>query len=604
MKSLSQLTFLLLLTLSATAQPDRWQQAVSYKMDIDMNVEERQFNGKQTLTYINNSPDTLKKVFYHLYFNAFQPGSMMDVRSRTIPDPDSRVLDRISKLSEEEIGYHKVNSLTQDGKPTKYIVEGTVLEVDLATPILPNSQTTFVMDFTSQVPNQIRRSGYNNKEGIDFSMAQWYPKMAEYDYKGWHAHPYVGREFYAPWGDFEVNISIDKKYIIAATGVLQNPEFIGYGYGEKTEKTKGDKLTWNFKAENVHDFVWAADPDYTHDIVTIDGNGPDIHFFYQSGKKTTDNWKKLQEEIKKAYPFMEKNFGEYPYSTYSVIQGGDGGMEYPMATLITGERGYNSLLGVTLHEMMHTWYQMILASNESYYAWMDEGYTSYTEALTLEYLTGKDEVSSGYKGYFVLAKSGIEEPLSTHSDHFMKNGAYGLGSYSKGAVSLHQLGYIIGDDVMRRGLLSYYDTWKFKHPNLNDFVRVMEKESDLELDWYYEYWINTTHTIDYAISNVSANGQSTSIQLERVGRMPMPLDIVVTYKDGTQDLLYIPLGIMRGEKPNETDLNRTVLSDWPWTHPGYEFDLVKPFNTIKSIEIDPSQRMADIDRSNNTFSNE
>ena len=489
------------------------------------------------------------------------------------------------------------------GKPTKYIVEGTVLEVDLAAPILPNSKTTFVMDFSSQVPNQIRRSGYNNKEGIAFSMAQWYPKMAEYDYKGWHAHPYVGREFYAPWGDFEVNISIDKKYIIAATGVLQNPEFIGYGYGEKTEKTKGDKLTWNFKAENVHDFVWAADPDYTHDIVTIDGNGPDIHFFYQSGKKTTDNWKKLQEEIKKAYPFMEKNFGEYPYSTYSVIQGGDGGMEYPMATLITGERGYNSLLGVTLHEMMHTWYQMILATNESYYAWMDEGYTSYTEALTLEYLTGEDEVSSGYKGYFVLAKSGIEEPLSTHSDHFMKNGAYGLGSYSKGAVSIHQLGYIIGDDVMRRGLLSYYDTWKFKHPNLNDFVRVMEKESGLELDWYYEYWINTTHTIDYAISNVSANGQSTSIQLERVGRMPMPLDIVVTYNDGSQDLLYIPLGIMRGEKPNETDLDRSVLSDWPWTHPGYEFTLEKPLNTIKSIEIDPSQRMADIDRSNNTFSN-
>ncbi len=601
MRIVIQLTFALLVTLPAIAQPDRWQQKVNYQMDITLDVKAHQFTGKQKLTYTNNSPDTLTQVFYHLYFNAFQPGSMMDVRSQNLPDPDRRVRDRISKLGDDEIGYHKISSLLQNGKPTEFVIEGTVLEVKLPEPIPPNSQTVFEMEFNAQVPKQIRRSGYLNSEGIEFSMSQWYPKMAEYDYKGWHAHPYIAREFYAPWGDFEVNITLDKDYIIGATGVLQNPEEIGYGYGEKTVKTKGKTLTWKFKAENVHDFVWAADPDYTHDKITVEG-GPEIHFLYQP--KNSDiiaNWKKLQEEIKKAYPYMEKTFGKYPYEVYSVIQGGDGGMEYPMATLITGERSYESLLGVTLHEMMHTWYQMILATNESYYAWMDEGYTTYAEALTMQYLNGGDEISGLYNAYLRLVQSGNEEPLSTHSDHFDTNRAYSLGSYIKGAVSLHQLGYIIGQDVMMKGLLTYYNTWKFKHPNLNDFVRIMEKESGLELDWYYEYWINTTHTIDYAVSEVKAVDGGTSITLSRVGRMPMPLDIEVTYTDGKKELIYIPLRIMRGEKPNESDLTRTQLPDWPWTHPNYSFKLDKPLKSIQSINIDPSGRMADINRKNNVY---
>jgi len=201
------------------AQTDRWQQRVSYTMEVEMDEKKHQFEGSQKLVYTNNSPDTLNKVFYHLYFNAFQPNSMMDVRSRNLPDPDRRVRDRIFHLKEDEIGYQKVNSLKQDGKSISYDVEGTVLEVTLATPILPNSTVTFDMEFEAQVPKQIRRSGWKNSEGIEYSMAQWYPKLAEYDYKGWHAHPYIAREFYAPWGDFDVKITMDSKYVIAGTGV-------------------------------------------------------------------------------------------------------------------------------------------------------------------------------------------------------------------------------------------------------------------------------------------------------------------------------------------------------------------------------------------------
>src|SRR6056297_2516664 len=178
-----------------------WQQRAEYEMDINVDAENHRFTGSQKLTYQNNSPDTLKRVFYHLYFNAFQPKSMMDVRSRTIQDPDRRVRDRIYQLPEDEIGYHKINSLTQDGKAVEYKVDGTILEVTLNKPILPGKKTVFQMEFNSQVPRQIRRSGWANAEGVEFSMSQWYPKMSEYDDDGWHPNPYIGREFYGVWGD-------------------------------------------------------------------------------------------------------------------------------------------------------------------------------------------------------------------------------------------------------------------------------------------------------------------------------------------------------------------------------------------------------------------
>ena len=210
------------LGLLSHAQDYRWQQHVKYSMEVDLDVNSHQFQGTQKLIYTNNSPDTLNRVFYHLYFNAFQPGSMMDVRSRTISDPDSRVGKRISKLKESEIGYLRVQSLSQDQQPLEYQTEGTILEVELDKPLYPGQSTTFDMSFNGQVPLQIRRSGRDNEEGISYSMSQWYPKLAEYDHMGWHANPYIGREFHGVWGDFELRLKIDKNYVVAATGHLQN----------------------------------------------------------------------------------------------------------------------------------------------------------------------------------------------------------------------------------------------------------------------------------------------------------------------------------------------------------------------------------------------
>ncbi|CAA0231449.1 Peptidase family M1 [Tenacibaculum maritimum] len=574
-----------------------WQQHVDYTMDIDMDVETFRYQGKQTLIYTNNSPDVLKKVYYHLYFNAFQPNSQMDIRSRNIKDPDGRVKDRISKLLPSEIGYIKVKSLKQNGINVRKEVVGTILEVTLNKPIKSGEQATFEMLFEAQVPKQIRRSGRNNSEGVALSMTQWYPKMAEYDFQGWHTPPYLGREFHGVWGNFDVTLHIDKNYVVGGSGYVQNPQEVGHGYENKNEKLRiprGKKLTWKFKAPNVHDFTWAADPEYTHDVFKMN-NGIDLHFLY---KKTLDrsfkeNWKKLQPKTAELINYFSKNIGQYPYKQYSVIQGGDGGMEYAMCTLITGKRKWRSLFGVTAHEIAHTWFQFLLATNESLHPWMDEGFTTYvSNKAENEILRGgaNNPHEGSYRGYHYVVRTGTEEPLSTHADRYDTNRAYGIASYSKGNIFLSQLEYIIGEENVRKTLKKYFDDFAFKHPTPNDIQRTAEKVSGMHLGWYLNEWTQTTHTIDYGIRSVEGN----KIILERIGKMPMPIDVEVVYKDGTKEMFNIPLRMMRGEKPTSA----TILEDWTFAHPTYTFATRK---AVKSVVIDPSQLMADIELNNNTF---
>ena len=210
-------------------------------------------------------------------------------------------------------------------------MEQTILEVILEKVLLPNDSTVIEMNFEAQVPIQIRRSGRNNSEGIDYSMAQWYPKLCAYDANGWHANPYIGREFYGNWGDYNVRIELDANYCVAATGYQLNSDEVNCSL-PTTKSTK----KWHFFAPKVHDFVWATDPDYVHKVYTRT-NGQILNFYYQENEKT-ENWKLLPKIIDTALVFIEKNFGPYPYKSYSFIQGGDGGMEYPMACLLYTSR--------------------------------------------------------------------------------------------------------------------------------------------------------------------------------------------------------------------------------------------------------------------------
>lgn len=622
--------------LPVSGQPGYWQQRADYKMEVKLDVQTNRLTGVQQLEYTNNSPDTLRRVFFHLYWNAFQPGSMMDVRSRelgktvlginqagdSIRDWDSRVRDRIARLKPDEIGYDSVVTLKMNGRPQEMIYHETILEVPLDKPILPKTKVTFDLTFKGQVPLQIRRSGRDNAEGVRYSMSQWYPKISEYDYRGWHPTPYIAREFYGVWGSYEVKITLDKSYVVGGTGYLQNAGQIGYGYekpGARVNRPATPTLTWHFYAPDVHDFMWAADPDYKHiSAVADNAQHTVIHVLYKADPSQEEAWHNVLKAALRVLPFMEKHYGPYPFRQYSFIQGGDGGMEYPMGTLIKGPS-----LGTAFHEWMHSWYQMLLGSNEAMYPWMDEGFATYAEGKVSDYyyhayadsIFGEDEAgkkrmldkldalpageSGAYRGYFSLVESGLAEPMTTHADHYHTNFAYGQNAYSKGAVFVEQLGYIVGNKVLDEILLEYYKEWRFKHPGPNDFIRIAERVSGMKLDWYLEYWIGTVKTIDYSIGAVQEDGETTKIVLRRLGEMPMPVDVMVYYTDRHKEMHYIPLDLMFGQKPAEDPaVPRKVHPAWPWTNPTYTLTLPVKKSAISGIQIDPSRRMADVDTGN------
>jgi hypothetical protein len=626
MKKLSILSIAIFTLVSnLSAQADRWQQHIDYKINAALNVQTNIVKGTENIVYTNNSPDTLRKIYFHMYWNAFQPNSSMDIRSRElgkttftnrrgmqVQDWDARVKDRIQQLKPEEIGYQKVSQISIAGKSQQLIEHETILEVVLTQAILPKSSVSLSLNFEAQVPKQIRRSGRDNAEGVRFSMSQWYPKMVEYDYQGWNTNPYIAREFYGVWGNYDVSLTLDKNYMVAATGVLQNPTVGADASGNKT---------WNFKGSNIHDFVWAADDHFKHLSKEV-RKGLTLHVYYKEKDAQADSaWANVLWAAEKALPYMEKRFGSYPYPQYSFIQGGDGGMEYAMATLLKGPS-----LGTVFHEWMHSWYQHILGTNESLFPWMDEGYTSFGEeaisfwydenhATNSPYLSEKAKAqikaaheiaktqlpyvqAGNYAGYYGLVKSGYEEPMSTHSDHYNTNMAYSSAAYSKGATFLGVLGYIIGDSLRDKTLLNYYATWKFKHPNANDFTRVAEKTSGIQLQWFKEYWMNSTKTVDYGLNDIQAGAKGAILSIQRVGKLPMPVEVYVTYKDGSSETHYIPLDLMLSGKIAEAG-NWIIHPEWKWTAPTYSFELTKPISQLKSIEIDPSQRMPDINRSNN-----
>lgn len=601
-------TFLLMLLAfcSLTYSQNYWQQSVNYKMEVDIDVKTFKYSGRQDLLYTNNSPDSLKKVFYHLYFNAFQPGSEMSVRVKTGKDKNTRFDTDIDSLRPDEIGYLKVLNLKQDGVTLKNELSETILEVLLSDPLGPGESTRLTLDFEGQVPKLVRRAGRNSAEGVALSMAQWYPKIAEYDYEGWNAEPYLGREFHGVWGDFDVTLTIDKKYIVAASGYLQNPDNVGHGYSDSKGKAKKGKLKWHFVAPKVHDFTWSADPDYVHD--TFKGpNDVMLHFFYKDNAQYNENWKNLQPKTAELMRFYNQTIGEYPYKQYTVAQGGDGGMEYAMLTLITGNRNFDSLVGVTAHELAHSWFQHVLATNEMKYEWMDEGFTTYISTLAEDEVLNKNNffpLERSYNNYLYLALSGKEEPQQTNANRYEYNLAYELSAYSKGAVFLGQLGYVIGADKLAKTLKEYYRLHKFQHPLPNDFRRIAERVSGIQLKWYLTDWTQTIKTIDYGIKSVEGDETKTIIKIERIGSMPMPLEILVNFKDKPSEVHYIAIPLMRGEKQNPYKTKWTVHKDWPWAHTEYELIIDHPKSKIKDIFIDPSYYMADTNRDNNAYFNQ
>ncbi len=605
--------FLIILTLffglTAAQKNAYYQQYAKYKMDIDVDAKNFTYNGNQTLTYTNNSPDELNVVYYHLYWNAFKAGSMMDQRvAGQGKNGDSRLqtngISRLASIPKEEEGTQNIHWIKQNGKDLKFEIQETVMKVYLNTPIKPNSKTTFTMEWDAVIPMQIRRAGRNNREGIDMTVTQWYPKIAEYDYDGWATFDYIGREFHAPFSDYEVNIKIDKDYVIGAGGTLENPlEVKGYEAKANIKTDRNNKATWKWTAKNMLDFAWAADRDYTvESFVVVDG--PKINFVYQKSEKTK-YWEEAKPYVTKFFQIMNATFGRYVYPSYSFIQAGDGGMEYGMATMMLGEaKTLDGLVGLMVHEGGHSWNQQMLAYNESVRPWMDEGFTSYYDDYIMHQLfppktPQANPFTTTIDRYRSFVKRGFEEPAGWLGDHHDNGTAYSFATYIKGELFLVQLGYIMGERNLALVMKEFYNEWHLKHPTDRDFMHIAQKISGMDLKWFLHYWINTTKTIDYGIKDVKYDEFSTTITLENKGTVPMPIDFSILTTDKKVVNYQIPLNMTHTWKSQDIYGDFKTMPYWPWTQK--EYTLTIPYNKsqISALGIDFSQRLADVNLEDN-----
>lgn len=610
---MTQRVFLLFLSLwmgwNFAQQHPYYQQYTKYKMDIDVDAENFTYNGAQTLSYTNNSPDELRVIYFHLYWNAFKAGSMMDqrIQSQGI-NGDSRLqekgVSRLASIPSDEEGKQNIHWIKQNGKPLKFEIQETIMKVELAEPIRPNTTATFTMEWDAVIPKQIRRSGRNNRENIAMSMTQWYPKIAEYDYQGWHTFDYIGREFHAPFADFDINIKIDKDYIIGAGGTLKNPnEVKGYSDNASIVTDENGKAIWKWTAKNMLDFAWAADKKYTVERFTV-LDGPEIFLVYHKNEKT-QFWEESKPYISKFFQIMNATFGRYAYPSYTFIQGGDGGMEYGMCTLILGEhRGLERLVGLMVHEGAHSWFQQMLASNESTQPWIDEGFTSYAESMVMHQLfppasPEPNPFIQSINSYINFTKTGKEEPAVWLADHHYDGRAYSVASYTKGELFLVQLGYIMGEQNLSLVMRDFFNQWKMKHPSDKDFLHIAQKVSGMDLKWFQHYWINTTQTIDYAIEKVEYGKDTTTITLANKGGIPMPIDFSILTKDNSVVTYHIPMNMTRVWKTKDIIGNFQTLPYWAWTQKEYQFTIPYTKEEITAMGIDFSQRMADVNPQDN-----
>jgi len=606
-------SLIILISSFALAQKEAYyQQKVRYEMYIDVDAENFTYQGKQNIQYTNNSADTLNVIYMHLYWNAFKPNSMMDQRAKNQGENGDRRLQNngISRLEsipkDQEEGNQNIHWIKQNDKTLKFEIQETILKIYLDKPIKPNSTTNISMEWDANIPMQIRRSGRNSSEGIDITMTQWYPKISEYDYDGWATFDYLGREFHSPFADYEVNIKIDKNYVIGAGGTLQNSsEVKGYKQNPNIKTDKNGKVTWKWVAKNILDFAWAADRDYVVEDFTV-LEGPKVYFVYQKSEKT-QYWEQAKPLVMKFFQIMNNRFGKYAWPSYSFIQGGDGGMEYGMCTMILGEASsLERLCRLMFHEASHSWYQQMLATNESTKAWLDEGFASYTEDYVMSQLfppsiNTPNPFISTIESYIKFAKTGQEQPASIFSDHYDSGKAYSYAAYVKGEMFLIELGYIMGEQNLIKTLKQYYDVWNMKHPSDRDFIHIAQKVSGMDLKWFHNYWINTTKTIDYAIRSVEYEENMTNITLVNNGSIPMPIDFNVIAENKEILTYHIPLNMMRRPKTDDIYGKITTLPFWNWTQKEYKFSIPYSKEQILVLGIDFSKRLADINPEDNTI---
>ena len=644
-RSLLTCSMCLFATLYADPLDGYWQQKVDYDMEISLIDTAQQLTGFSKIRYTNNSPDSLDRIYMHLYPNAFQLESVKYREYIGNAGRESRAKyfkDRLDGFT-SKIDVHDFSvALPKEGASwihkipilDEYKIDDTILEATLLKKLAPGKTVRIDLNWTHHVGEMVERAGYYEGQ---YNMAQWYPKMAVYDQEGWHADVFHAEgEFYGEFGNFEVKFDLPKAFIIGASGIVTNGDpgwnsvkvdtsidfevWVDMYDSTYVEPDSTERRTVTFFAENVHDFAWVASKNFLYE----GGQHEDIDVHVLYDKSRGEKWTKdVLERSIRAISWLEEKFGKYPYpqvTTTDRIK--SGGMEYPMLVMNGRESE-----GLIVHEYGHIYFYGILANNEVDEAWLDEGFTT---TQTTHYLLDRygdhgydlsldedraefpkkhwpkeHDLHSDQWSAIDFMRSGHDEPISRSSYMYNNSSAYRRNAYTKPALMLTELKYILGDSLYYAAMRYYYDKWKLKHVNEQRFVAAMEEFTGEELDWFFDAWLHTTHHLDYGIKSFkkSPDGDGTwsvKLGIESIGKRFIPLLIETTFEDGTTDRRWWKNHLWRYEdtfnysvdkKPisvtidpdvqtvdfdfrnNTTNMKKTLIFDWPglWYNPRNEY---------------------------------
>jgi hypothetical protein len=582
-------------TRDSTGAPGRnyFQQKVDYKIDAILDPVTNQIHGSETITLHNTTPDTLSSIVVRLYQNYFTPTVE---RTDYVTDiTDGITIERLS-----------VNGTPISlGDPKAYNVRERIATVKPPAPVLPGGAATIEAAWHFTVPNvdTTKRGERMGRFGSYlYQVAQWYPQIAMYDdMRGWDLDQYLGyAEFNNQFGSFDVRITAPGGWLVGATGDLQNPSEV---YSQRTRDrlalamksdstvhvvnasergasatAPGATLTWHYTAPLVNDFAFAVSRDYVYDATrsNIPGKGYiPIHVLYlpQHASYRTNNTaqfgaRALEEHSRFLFP--------YEFSQGTIADGPETGMEYPMIIF----NGSN--LGVTVHEFGHQWFPMMVASNETRYGFMDEGFNEFIDAPAVANIT-KTAVNYQNRsaGYLRVAGSELEAPMMWPTDYAGPNS--GVATYSKAPIALYALGAIVGDSAVRRAMSSYAVEWKYKHPSPWDFYMSMNHSLGKNLGWFWNEWFFTTYTFDQAIESVTTKGGNGVIAVRDKGEIVMPIIAKVDFADGTSETVSAPAEVWFAGSRNAS------------------LTVALRGRTIKTVTLDPENRFQDLDTTNNVW---
>ncbi|HYK83322.1 MAG TPA: M1 family metallopeptidase [Gemmatimonadales bacterium] len=592
--------------------PRYWQQRADYTIRVTLDTATHTVAGTETLAYTNNSPDTLGYLWLQLDQNIYRRGS----RGAALDPADARV-SAAGFEGGDVLEY--VRALRRSGAaaltrtPLATTLNGTLLRVELDHPLAPGQVVTLELGYHFQVPEHgsDRMGRERFPGGWLYEIAQWYPRVAVYDdVRGWNSEQYLGQgEFYLEYGDFDVALTVPRSFVVAATGTLLNPAEVltppqrarlaravtsdttipvlaKSEVGQPFTRPGGSSptLTWHFAAKNVRDVAWAAAANFIWDASGYDGIL--IQALYPP--ESNADWARATEYARHSIKHYSEKWFRYPYSAAITVAGPVGGMEYPMIVFCPHHVGQRDLFGVTTHELGHQWFPMLVGSNERLYAWMDEGFNTFINVYSTRafYHDTTLPEPGGAAAWARFVATGQDEPPLLAADRVTPR-LLGAVEYDKPAIGLYLLRHHVLDDTTRfdTAFREYIRRWAWRHPTPADFFRTMDDALGEDLSWFWRGWFYRTDVVDQAVDSVRTHADSTGMTvrvfLASLGALPMPVDLRLSYANGTTEEVRLPVEIwFQGNR--------------------YVCERPVPAEVIK-VEIDPRQHFPDVRRENNVW---